>query len=242
MALEDLIGASKFIDALDSSNPRIGDNLSQGDDHIRGVKNVLLNSLPNVTGAITSTQTELNLLDGITGMQDVGTADSPTFIDLTAKSLSAKTATGLTLTEDGGALGVFIEDSTGNVGIGTNTPNHRLDIYDAANSDVGVRNAATAQVLVQLVNAIQTYKVINSNTGFFQIEDTTNTNTVLTFYNTPANNLIVGKGSDVGLLTSDPTNTLDVNGTLRVRSLPSTSIGLIQGELYHNTGLVRVVI
>lgn len=59
MALEDLTG-SKTIDALNRNNPVGGDQKSFGDDHIRGVKNVILNTFPNVTGAVTLTHTQLN--------------------------------------------------------------------------------------------------------------------------------------------------------------------------------------
>ena len=65
MALEDLTG-TKYIDDLNSSNPTATDVRSEGDDHIRGIKNVLKTTFPNINGAITSTQAELNLLDGVT--------------------------------------------------------------------------------------------------------------------------------------------------------------------------------
>ena len=67
MALEDLTGGSKFIDDFVNTNP-VGttDTVSELDDHIRGIKNVLLNTFPNVTGAVTATHTELNLIDGVT--------------------------------------------------------------------------------------------------------------------------------------------------------------------------------
>lgn len=66
MALEDLTGSSKYIDDLDNANPVASDSLANQDDHTRGIKNVLLNSFPGVTGAVTSTHTELNILDGVT--------------------------------------------------------------------------------------------------------------------------------------------------------------------------------
>ena len=44
MALEDLTG-TKYIDSLNSSNPAAGDNVSEGDDHIRGIKNVIEESM-----------------------------------------------------------------------------------------------------------------------------------------------------------------------------------------------------
>jgi len=60
MALEDLTGPSKYISNLVPSNPPGTDPLSQADDHITGIKNVLINSFPNITGAVTMTQGQLN--------------------------------------------------------------------------------------------------------------------------------------------------------------------------------------
>lgn len=51
---------------LNASYPAAGDSIPEGDDHIRGVKNVLKTTLPNVSGAITPTHTELNFVDGVT--------------------------------------------------------------------------------------------------------------------------------------------------------------------------------
>jgi hypothetical protein len=67
MSLESLTGASVFINALVNTNP-VGatDPKSQGDDHIRGIKNVILNTFPAITGAVTATHTEMNLLHGLT--------------------------------------------------------------------------------------------------------------------------------------------------------------------------------
>ena len=65
MALEDLTG-TKYIDDLVSTNPAAGDNVSEGDDHIRGIKNVLKTTFPSIDGAITATDTEINYVDGVT--------------------------------------------------------------------------------------------------------------------------------------------------------------------------------
>lgn len=50
-----------FVDSLVVTNP-VGatDPKSQGDDHLRGIKNVIVNSFPNFTGAMTLTHTALN--------------------------------------------------------------------------------------------------------------------------------------------------------------------------------------
>lgn len=67
MALEDLTGADKFIDDLVETNP-VGttDPVSSADDHLRGIKNVLKNTFPNIDAAVTPTVAELNKLAGLT--------------------------------------------------------------------------------------------------------------------------------------------------------------------------------
>ena len=62
MALE----SGTYVNSLNASNPASTDGLAQADDHIRLLKSTIKASLPNVTGAITSTHTELNVLDGVT--------------------------------------------------------------------------------------------------------------------------------------------------------------------------------
>ena len=76
MALEDLTG-TKYLDDLNASNPAAGDNVSEGDDHIRGIKNVLKLTFPNVDAAVNATPTELNLIDGGTarGTDALATGD-----------------------------------------------------------------------------------------------------------------------------------------------------------------------
>jgi hypothetical protein len=64
MPLEDLTGASKFIDSLNSLNPDgATDTIDEGDDHLRGIKNVLKNTFPNITEAITATAALINGFD-----------------------------------------------------------------------------------------------------------------------------------------------------------------------------------
>jgi len=60
MGLEALTGGSVFIDALVETNPLGSDTPQQGDDHIRGIKNVLKNSFPSITAAMTRTAAQLN--------------------------------------------------------------------------------------------------------------------------------------------------------------------------------------
>lgn len=62
MALE----TGTYISDLVATNPAAGDSPSQGDDHLRLLKALLLATFPGITGAVTPTHTELNYVDGVT--------------------------------------------------------------------------------------------------------------------------------------------------------------------------------
>ena len=64
MALEDLTGSNKYIANLVNTNPLSADDRREGDDHIRGIKNVLLNTFPGVSAPFTSAGGQWILKDG----------------------------------------------------------------------------------------------------------------------------------------------------------------------------------
>ena len=89
-----------YISSLNSSNPvHATDQVSQGDDHIRGVKLTLLQSFPNINAAVNFTPTEANRLVGLTGLTGTGNlvaSASPTFTGtLTAAAIAATTYDGI---------------------------------------------------------------------------------------------------------------------------------------------------
>lgn len=57
-----------YLDDLNPSNPAATDLLSQGDDHLRLIKAVLLATFPNIDAAVTATPAELNLLAGVSAL------------------------------------------------------------------------------------------------------------------------------------------------------------------------------
>ena len=59
MALEDLTG-TKYVDSLVITNPEGTDVRHEGDDHLRGIKNVIKKTWANITGAVTATHTDLD--------------------------------------------------------------------------------------------------------------------------------------------------------------------------------------
>ncbi len=65
--------SATYIHELNPNNP-VGatDPKAQGDDHLRMIKGALQNTFPNVEGEVTPTHTELNYLDGATGVTGTG--------------------------------------------------------------------------------------------------------------------------------------------------------------------------
>lgn len=55
-----------YISSLNASNPAGTDTVDKADDHLRLIKSTLLATFPGITGAVTSSHTELNILDGAT--------------------------------------------------------------------------------------------------------------------------------------------------------------------------------
>jgi hypothetical protein len=62
MALE----SGTYINSLNASNPVATDPLSQADEHLRLLKSTLKATFPNITGAVSSTQSELDTKAAIT--------------------------------------------------------------------------------------------------------------------------------------------------------------------------------
>jgi len=91
MALE----TGTYISDLNSSNPVATDGLAQADDHIRLVKSTIKATLPNLTGAVTSTQDELNILDGAT----ITTAELNKLDGITASTAELNKMDGVTATK-----------------------------------------------------------------------------------------------------------------------------------------------
>ena len=62
------VESATFISQLSTSNPAAGDNISEGDDHIRLIKSVLQSQFPNLaTTAVNPTSAQLNKLGFETG-------------------------------------------------------------------------------------------------------------------------------------------------------------------------------
>lgn len=60
------VESASYINQLDSTRPTSSDLKSEGDNHLRLLKVVLQNTLPNIAGAVTATHTQLNYVTGVT--------------------------------------------------------------------------------------------------------------------------------------------------------------------------------
>lgn len=79
-----------YIDGLNANNPvGASDPKSQGDDHLRLIKSTILNTFPNIDGAVTADETELNYLDGATGVTGTGNTVRSASPTLTGTAVAA---------------------------------------------------------------------------------------------------------------------------------------------------------
>lgn len=60
------IETATYISDLNVALPAVGDDVSEGDNHITLIKTTVKATFPNVAGAVTPTHTELNYVDGVT--------------------------------------------------------------------------------------------------------------------------------------------------------------------------------
>lgn len=57
------VETASYIDELNATLPNSADGAGEGDDHLRLIKTVLLTTFPNVSGAVSATDAEMNYLD-----------------------------------------------------------------------------------------------------------------------------------------------------------------------------------
>jgi hypothetical protein len=62
------VETATFINGLDSGLPAGGDSRAEGDNHIRLLKSTIKATFPNLSGAVTPTQAEMNYLAGVTSL------------------------------------------------------------------------------------------------------------------------------------------------------------------------------
>lgn len=143
-----------YISALVATNPVAAtDNVSQGDDHIRFIKAKLLETFANVTGAVTSSHTELNLVAGATGglaTLSVSFAALQTLVGQMATLSASVTSADIT-----GSIRTPVLQTQGGFTAGT---------FTAATVIVNSKGIVTGVTAGSVSNSV-VVQVVNSNTG-----------------------------------------------------------------------------
>ena len=188
----------------------------------------LNNSVSNATfasGAVDNTSTQLS--SGAIIVKDLGITQGKIAIDAvgtdqlandvvinTSGSITGAAGSFTTLTAsddanfDSGTL--FVDASADNVGIGTTTPSHKLDVNSGGTNQVALFESTDATAYIELAD----------NTGSAQL--VTPANGDLRFYtggsgagNLGTSGLSIDQSQNVGIGDDTPSYKLDVNGTAR---------------------------
>tara|TARA_R110002020_G_scaffold59477_1_gene162137 strand:- start:13 stop:738 length:726 start_codon:yes stop_codon:yes gene_type:complete len=112
-----------YISDLNSSNPVAGDPVNEGDDHLRLIKATVKASFPSVTGAVTATHTELNLIDGVTA-----TTTELNYVDITTLG-TAQASKAVTTDANNDSTGMRNLTISGTMTIGSNTATTLQAVY-----------------------------------------------------------------------------------------------------------------
>ncbi len=90
------IETGSFISSLNPANPPSNDPKSEGDNHLRFIKEKIVETFPNIDGAVTASPGELNILDGAT----LDTAELNVLDGVTATTEEINLLDGVTSTTD----------------------------------------------------------------------------------------------------------------------------------------------
>ncbi|MGX5682997.1 hypothetical protein ACWKWW_00425 [Chryseobacterium cucumeris] len=104
--------------------------------------------------------------------------------------------------------------SNGNVGIGTTAPQNRLDL-GGTNGGASVTDPIGKKLALFNNSSGTDFYGLGINTGILQFHAGSTAN--------EAPGMVLSTAGTVGIAVTDPTNTLDINGTTRVRSMPTAA-------------------
>lgn len=165
MALE----TGTYIDSLNASNPAATDGLAQADDHLRLLKSTIKATLPNVTGAVTATQAELNLLDGVTATTaEINYVDGVTSnvqTQLNAKQATISGGASTIASSDLTASRALMSDSSGKVAVSAVTSTE-LGYLDGVTSNVQTQINTVTTAVNNVAGYPQVITVLTSGTSY----------------------------------------------------------------------------
>jgi hypothetical protein len=174
------------------------------------------NFVTAIIGSLAGTYIKADGSVALTGNWDIGSG-----LRILADGIRARSSSGLRLEEDGGALGLFVQDATGRVGIGTASPVQLLHIGGGGQSLVhssyeGIYinpNLTNVQCTVEN-NAGVEGGFFAHNTGIIYFGSWSNHKIILRTNVTDA--LTIDTSQNVGIGTTSPNAKFDVNGAGRI--------------------------
>ncbi len=131
-----------YIDSLNSSNPAAGDAVNEGDDHLRLIKSTVKATFPNVSGAVTATHTELNLIDGVTA-----TTTELNYLDITTLG-TAQASKAVTADANVDITGVRNLTCSGTITIGSNTAATLQAVYPVGSIYINAASSTNPATLL----------------------------------------------------------------------------------------------
>jgi hypothetical protein len=131
-----------YIDSLNSSNPAAGDAVNEGDDHLRLIKSTVKATFPNVSGAVTATHTELNLIDGVTA-----TTTELNYLDITTLG-TAQASKAVTADANVDITGVRNLTCSGTITIGSNTATTLQAVYPVGSIYINAASSTNPATLL----------------------------------------------------------------------------------------------
>lgn len=169
------------------------------------ITNVTYNTITNV---ITITEGSNNFTVDLTELQD--NTDNQTLVDVYAENSNAvqlnSTSGDVRFYNAGGEI-LILKESTGNVGIGTTSPNSKLHVSETATG-----NAA---------------RIGEAGDGDALIVNEAGNGNALTITQGGAGHAATMMGGNVGIGTTNPAQTLEVTGNIRASSLVSGANGAV---------------
>jgi hypothetical protein len=162
MALEDLTGTNKYIANLVNTNPLSADDRREGDDHIRGIKNVLLNTFGAITGPASNVyvaKTGDNMTGNLSAPVVTGNTQIGTGIAGGAQIGTGGIINNGSITQN--ANGDIAWQSGARISMGSD-PNNRFIRFTPDNSQL-VRDTATGNLVWQATGVTKFTSAPNGN-------------------------------------------------------------------------------